>query len=324
MMELNLQQFKTSVVFVLGFSMLLLLFSCGKEKKSNRAGEKMQQFIVDISNYSRSVSPGFIIIPQNGEELAFNNLDAEKGLKQNFMNAIDGFGIEELFYDGTLKVDDYRLDLCRKIAAEKKIMVADYLQDAGNYDNAWSRCDDNGFIGFPRVPANYDYMQIPDVVHHENSANVNTLKDAKNYLYLISSNAFISKQEMLNAIIATNFDAVIIDAFFNNELWSATEINQMKTKANGGKRLIISYMSIGSAEKYRYYWKEDWKLHKPKWLKKAYEGYEDEIWVKFWKKEWQDIIFGNDNSYLKKILDANFDGTYLDNVEVFYTLYHND
>jgi hypothetical protein len=41
--------------------------------------------------------------------LAFTNLDSDGGLNGEFMRAIDGFGVEELFYDGKLKVDKYRL-----------------------------------------------------------------------------------------------------------------------------------------------------------------------------------------------------------------------
>jgi cysteinyl-tRNA synthetase len=43
--------------------------------------------------------------------------------------------------------------------------------------------------------------------------------------------------------------------------------------------------------------------------------------VKFWKDDWQEIIYGNEDSYIKKIIDAGFDGAYLDNVEAYYFLY---
>jgi len=65
-------------------------------------------------------------------------------------------------------------------------------------------------------------------------------------------------------------------------------------------------------------------LHIPHWLRKKYEGYGDEYYVKFWAPEWRQIIFGNDNSYLKKIIDAGFDGAFLDNVEAYYAIYYND
>ena len=169
-------------------------------------------------------------------------------------------------------------------------MVAEFVSHDANVNDAIQRNLDEGFICFPRINSNYDYQLVPDSAIQENSKDILSLSDTKNYLYLISTDNFSSKQEM-------------------------------KTKANGGQRLVISYMNIGAAENYRYYWKSDWKLHHPKWLKKSYDGYEDEIWVEFWEGEWQEIIFGNNSSYTKKILDAGFDGVYLDNVEGYYFLY---
>lgn len=112
--------------------------------------------------------------------------------------------------------------------------------------------------------------------------------------------------------------------FFDGVEFTSSEINQLKIKANGGKRLVISYINIGSAEKFRYYWGKNWGLHHPSWLKRKYDGYDDEFWVKFWKKEWQQIIYSNNNSYMKKIINAGFDGAYLDNVEAYYFLYYKD
>jgi cysteinyl-tRNA synthetase len=169
-----------------------------------------------------------------------------------------------------------------------------------------------------------DVLQIAREQIHSNTANITNLSDAQNYLYLISTDNYSSKQEMIHAISATNFDVVLVDLFFNETEFTVSEVNQLKTKANGGKRLVISYISIGSAEKYRYYWKKDWGLHHPLWLKKKYDGYTDEFWVNFWEKEWQTIIYGNDNSYMKKIITAGFDGAYLDNVEAYYFLFHNE
>ena len=141
---------------------------------------------------------------------------------------------------------------------------------------------------------------------------------------MLSSSNYTDKQSYLNAIRNTNFDVVILDAFFEEELLSSAEVNSLKTKVDGGKRLVIAYISVGSAEKYRYYWKKNWGLHRPAWLKKKYDGYKDEIWVKYWHKDWKEIMYGNDDSYFKKIINSNFDGAFMDNVEAFYTLYHKD
>ncbi|MGV3613610.1 MAG: endo alpha-1,4 polygalactosaminidase [Fluviicola sp.] len=298
-------------------------FSC-KEKKTIKAGGKMQDFIISISNYARAQDPDFILIPQNGEEILFEDIDPEKGVNAALVNAIDGYGVEELFYNGdSYTPDDYRLGMLRKVNASLKVMVADYLPN-DDTSASFQAADAEQFIAFPRTNSNYDYKIIPGTVHHENANNIQTLAQAQNYLYLISTDNYSEKGAFLSAIQQTNFDVVIIDAFFGDELLTAADVTSLKTKANGGQRLVISYMNIGSAEKYRYYWKKTWGLHHPLWLKKKYDGYKDEIWVKFWKDEWQEIIYGNDDSYTKKLLNAGFDGAYLDNIEGFYFLYHKD
>ncbi|MCL2130438.1 MAG: hypothetical protein FWH35_08805, partial [Treponema sp.] len=44
---------------------------------------KMQQFIEDISLYAKKINPNFIIIPQNGSELAFEETDMDSGIRQS-------------------------------------------------------------------------------------------------------------------------------------------------------------------------------------------------------------------------------------------------
>jgi cysteinyl-tRNA synthetase len=91
----------------------------------------------------------------------------------------------------------------------------------------------------------------------------------------------------------------------------------LKVKANGGSRLVISYMSIGEAEDYRYYWQEDWYSDPPAWLDEENEEWEGNYKVKYWEQEWQEIIFGNSDSYLDRIVSAGFNGVYLDIIEAF-------
>ena len=307
------------------FLVLMLVFISGcKKYREKRAGGKMQDFVIEISKYARSSDPDFILIPQNGIEVFFDKVNSDKAINQEFLNAVDGVGVEELFYNGGLEVDDYRLNMLRQIAVSGKVLVADYVSDDINYQDAFSRATAENFLAFPRKSANYDYMQIPDTVPNENALDITTLSQAKNYLYLISTGMYSDKQTYLNAIQQTNFDVLIIDAFWGEEWLTAQEVASLKVKANGGNRLVIAYMSIGSAEKYRYYWKEDWKLHHPHWLKKEYDGYPDEIWVKFWKKDWKDIIYGSSESYTGHLLQQGFDGAYLDNVEAYYFLEYDE
>lgn len=81
--------------------------------------------------------------------------------------------------------------------------------------------------------------------------------------------------------------------------------------------MVIAYMSIGEAEEYRYYWNENWSEGSPEWLEKENPQWDGNYKVRYWNKNWQDIIFGTESSYVKKILDAGFDGAYLDIVDAY-------
>ncbi|HRZ41540.1 MAG TPA: endo alpha-1,4 polygalactosaminidase [Bacteroidales bacterium] len=304
--------------------LIMLPVSCSREKKADISSAQMQDFVVHIAEYARQFDPDFIIIPQNGVELCFNHTDSSSGFHNLYRSSIDGLGIEELFYNGDYSPDEERIRLLRKCQTSKKILVSEYVSNSTHLKDAYAKNQQEGFICFARTAGNYHYQQIPDTVPGENSSDISTLADAQNFLYLISTDLFASKQAMLNAIKATNFDVILIDLFFDGEALDSTEIQQLKIKNNGGQRLVIAYVSVGSAENFRYYWQDGWSLHHPSWLKKKYEGYEDEYWVEFWEKDWQDIIYGNDDSYVKRILNAGFDGAYLDNVEAYYFLYFNN
>ena len=312
---------KVTRVFFIAVFAGILPAGCNDDEKTDENAKRMQQFVIQISDYARGIKQDFIIIPQNGTELAFNGTEPNEGMMSSYISAIDGIGIEELFYNGKLSVDQERLSMLRTLRTSVKIMVSDFVSDNANISDAIKRNKNEGFISFPRAAENYHYEQIPaGSITDENTNDIHALTDAKNYLYLISTDNFSSKQAMIQAIACTNYDVVLIDLFFEGAPLTATELNQLKTKANGAKRLTIAYISIGSAENYRYYWKSNWKKGNPNWLKKNYDGYADEIWVEYWNEEWQHIIFGNNDSYIKKIIDAGFDGAYLDNVEAYYFL----
>ncbi len=111
---------------------------------------------------------------------------------------------------------------------------------------------------------------------------------------------------------------VIVDLFHEGtEELTADDVAALKVKANGARRLVIAYMSIGEAEDYRYYWQQGWKVGSPSWLEKENPAWHGNYIVRYWDEDWQSVIYGNDGSYLRKILNAGFDGVYLDIIDAF-------
>ena len=187
-------------------------------------------------------------------------------------------------------------------------------------DDSYSKNNAKNYISF--AADDRELSQIPDYplsVYNENSESITDIHDVQNFLYLINPANFASKTEFVNAIKATNYDLLIMDFFFgdDDEEFNATEIEQLKQKANGGTRLIVSYMSIGEAEDYRYYWNESWTVGSPTWLKAENPEWEGNYKVEYWNDDWKAIILGSETSYLDKIIDSGFDGVYLDIIEAF-------
>ena len=58
----------------------------------------------------------------------------------------------------------------------------------------------------------------------------------------------------------------------------------------GGKRIVISYLSIGEAEDYRGYWKKEWSKKWPKWIVKENPDWKGNYIVKYWNSEWKNVI----------------------------------
>ncbi len=288
--------------------------------------QQMRRFVTDLSLHAKLCSPGFIVIPQNGQELITVDGDTDAELVKDYLRFIDGTGREDLFYgydnDNTATPADERdymlahCDRCEQNGVE--VLVIDYCSTHSKMDDSYQKGREHGFISFaaPERDLNVipDYPQQPFRV---NDNDIHTLGDAKNFLYLINPENFASKQEFIDAVSKTDYDLLVMDCFFNDELFTQNELEQLKQKANGGVRLVVSYMSIGEAEDYRYYWQEEWSKNPPEWLERENPDWEGNYKVKYWQPEWQSVIFGSDSSYLDIILNSGFDGVYLDIIDAF-------
>lgn len=318
------------------FAMLLIaaiLFNGCKDNGTDVNDENrnyrqdMRDFVEGISVYAKSLDNDFLIIPQNGHQLITDSGEASGELVLGYLNAIDGVGREDLFYgyngdyEPTPLKDTQEMIGFMDVAEQNdvQVLVTDYCRDTSFVDSSYQRCFEKGYISF--AAEHRDLNNIPDYPgdpFNENSDDIGSLADAKNFLYLINCALFSTKEGFLDALQNTNYDIILIDLFFKDGVQlSAENILSLKTKLNGGKRLIIAYMSIGEAEDYRYYWKEEWRSNPPSWMEEENPHWEGNYKVRYWDETWQDIIFGNDESYLKKIIDSGFDGVYLDIIDAF-------
>ncbi|MBC9930525.1 endo alpha-1,4 polygalactosaminidase [Chitinophaga qingshengii] len=316
---------------------LLSLTACSKketsaidtgDKKTPKPGtelinyrQELRNFIQDISAWARTRKPGFIVVAQNSSELLTTTGNPAAPIVTEYIKALDGVGREELYYgyDNNDNVPTPAantrewLSLCKRAAENHlTVMTTDYCKTPAYVAASYQKNEANGFISF--ATASRQLKTIPaGAPYHENANDINTLADARNFLYQIN----VSSDQYINNLKATNYDVLIIDAFPDTDgtTWTKDQINALKKKKNGGKRLVLAYMSIGQAEDYRWYWNPDWLNNPPAWFGKLDPKWEGNYNVRYWMPEWKAFIYGNADSYTQKILNAGFDGTYLDPVD---------
>jgi len=268
---------KTLTIFAsIGF--LLLLFYCERNDDNIDYKQEMRAFVIGISEYAKSDYPDFIIIPQNGIELVTSTGEEDGQPHSDYLNAIDGDGQEDLYYGydkddkatstGTISYLKTFLNISKN--SGNTILVTDYCSTHSKMDDSYNQNNSNGYISFSADQRELDNIPIyPKPIYSENNNQVSALSQIQNFLYLINPENFGTKTDFINAISPTNYDLLIMDLFFHDGIaFTSSEINQLRNKANGGNRLVISYMSIGEAEDYRFYWQQDWQANKPSWMDK--------------------------------------------------------
>lgn len=367
---------------------------------------KMQAFIMEIAVKSKSRNPNFQIVPQDTLEYAHIDGNTNNSYDQNILNLLDGWGIEnfspatvtrlanlsKVGIKGTANTNGSTVQVVaenQKIAADNNILWHPRLS-AEVY-----RSPGIGNPGYMPIysPSSNSYNIIHDpipagVASTINSRNVNTMMDAKNYLYMISTGKYTNwpdwesnpdrrlqiatnagylvpfpggrfqptgnpeavaqaiadhgtewdffwvakgytqnegRRAYIEDLAASEWDLFYIDAHFGGEALTREEVETLKRKPQGGRRLVISYLSIGTTELYRWYadpvmvnpdprsflhgtvdngtFKPARERYHdpdiPNWmLWSAYSGqYADEATPIWWHPEWRDIIVRGGSPY---------------------------
>jgi cysteinyl-tRNA synthetase len=287
----------------------------------------MRDFVIEISTYAKAMEPSFAVIPQNGIELVTLDGEHDGPLSSTYLEAIDGHGQEDLFYgydrddraSPSGETSYLRGFLDRSLSQGKLILVTDYCSTHGNMNDSYERNHAAGYVSFAAPSRELDRVPgYPEPVFNENGDEITGLQQVKNFLYLINPGGFPTREALVQAIAATNYDLLIMDLYdADNQPFTPVDLSQMKIKANGGTRLVVAYMSIGEADDYRYYWESEWKKDPPSWMDGENPDWEGNYKVRYWEEEWQAIIYGSQDSYLGRILEAGFDGVYLDIIDAY-------
>ena len=169
---------------------------------------KMQALIMELTIKAKTRNPKFQIVPQDTLEYAHIDGNANNAYDWKFLNLIDGWGIEnfsattvsrlanlsKVGIKGTANTYGRTVQVVadnQKIAADNNILwhprlSAEVYQSPGignpGYTPIYSPASNSYNINHDPIPAG--------VAHTLNSNNVNSMSDAKNHLYMISTGKY--------------------------------------------------------------------------------------------------------------------------------------
>lgn len=308
------------LLFLFGISSVCMAGSVNKEDFYKL---EMQNLIGAVRSKAKLQKPDFGILCNGG----INIYNPNAYEKNNFVNAekavalVDGILVESLNYgfdyeDGAkTPVRERRFFLqALEYAKKKKIALfnIDYCTELRQKSTALRLSRDEGFINYA-AKRELDNL-TPTVL---NGKSVRSLKDCESFCVLLNPHKFKFKEVFLERLRNSNYDLLIIDGYFGDAFLTAADINSIKVKPNGRQRLVYCYMSIGEAEDYRWYWKQEYGYAKPEWLDAPNENWQGNYKVKYWLSSWHEIIYDSEDSYLSKIVGADFDGAFLDVIDAF-------
>jgi cysteinyl-tRNA synthetase len=143
-----------------------------------------------------------------------------------------------------------------------------------------------------------------------------SLSDVRHWLYIIDVNLH---SETVTQIANSDHDLVVLDFIPSEENNTDFPMSEVIAQLHGAQhpKLVLAYIDSGQAENYRTYWQPGWGVGNPEWIAGGDpDGWEGNFPVAYWYDEWRDIWLGTDG-YLQTIIDAGFDGVYLDWVEAY-------
>lgn len=215
----------------------------------------------------------------------------------NMLEVVDGVIIEDAFTHNDKRT--MKKALKEAVRQHKKALSIEYKSFKG----------DKNVVSYR---AKYDLDTISKFTSKK--YDVTKLSDIKNFMIILDTHKYKNKTKYINALKRTDYDLIFIDLFDESgRMLTATDVKALKVKHNGGRRLVCSYISVGEAENYRYYWKKKWNKKRPKWIVKENKEWKGNYWVKYWVTDWQRILDG----YMNRIVKVGFDGVYLDVIDAY-------
>lgn len=147
----------------------------------------------------------------------------------------------------------------------------------------------------------------------------------RSFAYVLQADAAWKKRPAAVAALADcGRDWIVLDAAYTSEpdgRWTPDDLSTIRAGKPGRK--VVAYLSIGEAEDYRPYWRQEWDADRdgrpdagsPMFLLSENPDWEGNYRIRYWHDDWQKLMLEE----IDRIIGQGFDGLYLDIVDAFET-----
>ena len=293
--------------------------------------EELRTLVQSISTYARTQNNRFMVIARDAGELLIKRDVQDENIispARTFIRSIDGIMFDGVFagYQQVGQVSPPEIQqinnarIQRAKRAGLPVLTMDFADKPTEIDNIYRQARSQGIVTMVAHRPTPDLTELPPHPRRpnaENSNNILSMNNVKNFVYISDPGAWGRQDEFALALHGTNYDLVIVDPFSGREALSRAAVETLKYKKLGARRLVFARMDIGTVASYRYYWKPDWREGSPLWIADPYPGDPDRYFVEYWRPGWHDVIFGNDQSFLFGIINQGYDGVVIEGLRSY-------
>ena len=197
----------------------------GDEENAERR-EQMRELVVAIAEEARSVRPDFVVVTQNGLDLMVRDGDPEGPFWSDYTSVLNGVSQEGVSFG----FDDYCDQTPRGFHREMleyldrardsglAALLTDYCDSEPAVERATELAQEHGFISYVSQDKDFSLSSVPKTpAVRSKRGDVTELTEARNYLYLLDPSNFEDPDELIGTIQETDFDVIVMDAFFNRD-----------------------------------------------------------------------------------------------------------
>jgi cysteinyl-tRNA synthetase len=301
----------------------------------------MRDVVIALSDYCKKRSPNCIVLARNAPELLIKERresDWEAGRDPDgsaqgryapvgsvdgaYLNALDGLLVDGAFYgysayEEPTRPGDQKALLTAAEAMRKqgrRVLSIDYCKEGKHVSDAAQRAGKAGMLPYIDTEGSKLLGHVPaGAPATENPGHVTDLAEARNFLPVLSANAYTQRDRWFQALAGTNQDLLVVDPFFHGASMTVQDVTALKFKRIGSQRLVMASLSVGYAAVDRFYWQKGWKVGNPDWIAAVDPDNPGRFAVNYWSDAWKKVI-GN---YITGLCDLGVDGILLDGLESY-------